>query len=227
MDPLSDAKIVDSWKKNAAPWTNAVRADEIESRRLVTNQAIVDAVVSLSPRSALDIGCGEGWLVRVLADRGICSVGVDVVPQLIEQARRAGSGDFRVASYEELAQGALDLTVDVAVANFSLIGKESVEGLLAHAHRLLEPSGSLVIQTLHPLATSTASALPYVDGWRTGSWEGFSAEFTDPAPWYFRTIESWVRLLVRNNWHLREVREPVHPVSKQPASVIFMAQAAG
>lgn len=38
-DPLSDARVVDSWHKNASPWTTAVRDDQIESRRLVTNRA--------------------------------------------------------------------------------------------------------------------------------------------------------------------------------------------
>jgi len=55
VDPLSDAKIVDSWHKNAAPWTAAVRESQIESRKLVTDRAIVDAVLSRSPATALDI----------------------------------------------------------------------------------------------------------------------------------------------------------------------------
>src|SRR4051794_5864649 len=172
MDPLSDAKIVDSWHKNAAPWTDAVRESQIESRRLVTNQAIVDAVVARAPRTALDIGCGEGWLTRALGERGIRTIGVDVVPELIERAANAGSGDFRVASYESIAAGALDVRVDVAVANFALIGKESVDHLVAHAQRLLTPRGALIIQTLHPVIASGDS--PYRDGWREGSWSGFS-----------------------------------------------------
>jgi 2-polyprenyl-3-methyl-5-hydroxy-6-metoxy-1,4-benzoquinol methylase len=172
VDPLSDAKIIDSWHKNAAPWTAAVRDNQIESRRLVTNQAIVEAILSRSPRTALDIGCGEGWLVRELAAHGIRSVGVDVVSDLIDRAVRAGGGDFRVASYEDIAAGSLDLEVDAAVANFSLIGRESVDSLLAHIPRLLTPNGALIVQTLHPAVA--VGDVPYFDGWRAGSWTAAS-----------------------------------------------------
>jgi len=136
----------------------------------------------------LDIGCGEGWLVRALVEHGISAIGVDAVPSLVDQAAHAGGGEFHVASYEEIAEGGLDVKVDVVVANFSLIGKESVEGVLRRAPALLERDGSLIIQTLHPLVAT--GELPYEDGWRHGSWAGFGNDFSDPAPWYFRTLES-------------------------------------
>lgn len=124
-----------------------------------------------------------------------------------------------------IAAGALDLSVDLAVANFSLIGRESVDRLLGYGPRLLTPGGTLVIQTLHPVV-ATGNA-PYEDGWREGSWAGFGADFSDPAPWYFRTTESWVRLLVASGFRLLELREPLHPISGKPASLIFVAEAAG
>ena len=220
-DPLSDARIVDSWTRNAAPWTDAVRENRIESRKLVTNRAIVDAVLDCRPRKILDIGCGEGWLVRALAEHGISGIGVDVVPSLIEQAARAGDGDFRVASYEEIADGRLDLKVDAVVANFSLIGKESVEGVIHRTPELLERDGALIIQTLHPLIATGDQ--PYEDGWRQGSWAGFSSDFSDPAPWYFRTIETWNDLIAECGFASIEVREPLHPATGKPASIIFIA----
>lgn len=226
MDPYSDAKIVDSWQRNAAPWTDAVRERKIESRTLVTDDAIVDAVASRSPRTALDIGCGEGWLARALAQHGIRVTGVDVVPALIDAASRAGGGEFRVASYAMIAAGRLDLPpVDAVVANFSLIGQESVDELIAAVPAMLAPKGALVIQTLHPLIAT--GDLPYVDGWREGSWVGFSDDFSDPAPWYFRTLETWVKLLRDSGLRLVEMHEPLHPTSKKPASVIFIAQVTG
>jgi 2-polyprenyl-3-methyl-5-hydroxy-6-metoxy-1,4-benzoquinol methylase len=221
-DNLSDARIIDSWHKNASPWTDAVRGNQIESRTLVTNRAIIDAVMSRAPRTVLDIGCGEGWLVRSLAEHGVRATGVDVVPALIDQAIRAGGGEFRVASYEQIAAAELDITVDAVVANFSLIGKESVEGVVRRAPELLSDSGALIIQTLHPIVAG--AGFPYEDGWRDGSWAGFSDAFSDPAPWYFRTLESWKSLLINAGFQTPEVREPVHPGTGKPASVIFIAE---
>ncbi len=221
IEPMSDEKVLDSWHKNALPWTSAVRESRIESRNLVTNTAIIDAITARQPESVLDIGCGEGWLVRALADLGICGTGVDAVPELIERARNAGGGEFQVASYEDIAVGRLEITVDVVAINFALIGKESVEGLLRRTPRMLAPGGAVVIQTLHPLLTSGDAE--YVDGWRAGSWTGFSDDFSDPAPWYFRTMESWVKLFVESGLCLVGLREPLHPVTGKPASVIFTA----
>ena len=225
MDPLSDEKIIDSWHTNATPWTAAVRDKRIESRKLVTDQAIVDAVMSRRPESVLDIGCGEGWLSRALAAQGVRrTIGVDVVPALIEQARSAGGGEFRVASYEAIAQGELRVTVDVAVANFALIGKEAVDALIRTSPSLLNPGGTLMIQTLHPVVATGEQ--PYEDSWRTGSWAGFSDDFSDPAPWYFRTLATWVELIATSGLRLVEVREPIHPTTRKPASVIFVATSA-
>ncbi len=224
MDPLSDEKVIDSWNVNADAWANAVRENSIESRNLVTNRAIIDAVTNRSPRRVIDIGCGEGWLIRALDERGIGGMGVDAVPGLIGQAAGAGGGDFRVISYEEIARGDLRIKVDVAVANFSLIGKESVEGVLRRVPEMLNPGGALIIQTLHPVAA--AGDLPYEDGWRRGSWAGFSSEFSDPAPWYFRTMSSWCELLEQSGFSSVEVGEPVHPTTGKPVSAVFIAEIA-
>jgi len=221
-DLFNDAKIVESWGKNALPWTTAVREKHIESRKQITDQAIVDAVLDRSPHSVLDIGCGEGWLARELAARNIDVVGVDVVPSLIEAAQRAGGGDFRAMSYADIAAGKLEVSVDAVVCNFSLLGKESVEGIFRAAPSLLDSHGSFIVQTLHPLIA--CGDLPYRDGWREGSWTGFSADFSDPPPWYFRTLESWIKLFVENGFRLREVREPVHAITQKPASVIFIGE---
>jgi len=219
-----EKRIVDSWQRNTGPWTVAVREGRIDSRRLVTDQAIVDAVMRRAPRSVLDLGCGEGWLARQLSARGIAVVGADAMPELIAAARTAGGGDFRVMSYADVAAGRLGLSFDMVVSNFALLGKQSVDDLIRSAPGLLREQGLLIVQTLHPLAA--CGDLPYQDGWREGSWAGFDASFTNPAPWYFRTLESWTGLLTESGFQLLELREPVHPHTGTPASVILVAQRA-
>lgn len=222
---FSDAQIVASWKKNAQPWTSAVREGLIASRKLVTDQAIIDAVLSRSPYTVLDIGCGEGWLVRELVAKGVDAIGVDVIPEFIDAAQCAAAGDFRTISYEEIASGKLSVSVDTVVCNFSMLGKEAVEGVFNSVPSLLNSKGSFIVQTLHPLIA--CGNLPYQDGWREGSWDGFGDEFTDPAPWYFRTLESWIRLFTCKGLRLCEVLEPFHPETRKPASVIFIGEITG
>ena len=221
MGGSNEAKIISSWMQNAMPWTAAVRERQIESRRLVTDGAIVDAVVSCSPQTVLDVGCGEGWLVRALHTHGVTTHGVDGIPALVEQARATGGGTFEVASYEDITAGRLQATFDVVVCNFSLFGDESVVSLLREIPGLLNPGGTFIIQTLHPIMACGES--DYKNGWRAGSWAGFGQDFIDPAPWYFRTMGSWVELLVESGFMLTRLVEPLHPCSGGPASVIFVA----
>lgn len=217
---FNDSGILDAWHKNARSWIVAVREGQIESRKQVTDRAVIDAVLGRSPRTVLDIGCGEGWLVRELAGRNIRVSGIDAVPELVEAARREGGGDFRMMTYAEVAAGNLEVSIDAAVCNFSLLGKESVEGVFKAVPALLNPHGAFIVQTLHPVIA--CGDLPYRDGWREGSWAGCSADSTDPAPWYFRTLESWVKLFADNGLQFHELREPLHPVTGKPASVIFI-----
>jgi 2-polyprenyl-3-methyl-5-hydroxy-6-metoxy-1,4-benzoquinol methylase len=219
-EPNNDRQIIDSWFKNAAPWIVAIEEKQIESRNLITDRSIVDAVVSRGGKTVLDLGCGEGWLTRALVDRGMKAIGTDIIPAFIDRAKKIGTGEFELANYAEIAAGKLAKKFDVVVANFSLFGAESVESLFRSMPLLLNPGGTFIVQTLHP--TIACGDLPYIDGWRASSWDGFSDEFTDPAPWYFRTLASWVELYTSNGLSIVEIREPIHPQTGKPAAIIFI-----
>ena len=221
MSSQLDTSIIDSWSRNTDPWVAAVRNGDIETRVLVTNGAIVDTVRAYLPRTAVDLGCGEGWLVRALPE--LRMVGIDAIAGLVDAARAMDTGgDYRCLSYEDIAAGKLGLAADLAVCNFSLIGNEAVDGLFQAAPFYLRAGGHLVVQTVHPLMA--CGDAPYVDGWRTGSWAGFSSDFADAPPWYFRTLSSWIALFERHGLRLRAMREPVHPQTGKPVSLILVGQ---
>ena len=218
MKTISDKKIIESWHRNVTPWINAIQGDEIESRTLVTNNAIIDAIEKKTPKSVIDVGCGEGWLVRALTAKGIDCLGVDAVPGFIERASEQ-QGRFKVLSYEELSYTAIAEKFDLLVCNFSLLGKESVENVFQQAPGLLHNGGAMIVQTIHPKQAGTEDM--YIDGWREGSWHGISGDFCEPAPWYFRTMASWQALFAGAGFTQLETIEPLNPKTRLPASVIF------
>lgn len=213
--------IINSWHTNARNWINIIERNGIESRRLVTNEAIINAVCSAKPRSVLDIGCGEGWLSAKLAEKGIAVTGIDVIPELIEKAKQKVTGDFFVASYEDMTAHTIRFTdlFDAAVINFALIGKESAEQLLHSLPSYLIAGGKLFIQTLHPYHRKAIN--DYTSGWKTDSWDGLGDEFTQPYEWYFRTLEDWVQLLKGAGFNEVIVHTTKHPVTGAELSVIF------
>lgn len=221
MQKFHDQKILDSWSKNIQPWINAVRNGEIESRALVTNKAIIEAILTRKPATVLDVGCGEGWLARELADFGIDMLGIDAVPKFIQSAQQMGVGRFSVLTYEDISFNTVKERFDTVVCNFSLLGNESVEHIFQQVPTLLNKRGTFIVQTIHPRA---GGEVAYRDGWREGSWDGFSDQFTDPAPWYFRTLESWKALFHENGIDIVEIVEPLHPKMNSPASIIFVAE---
>jgi len=95
--------ILHTWHQNAGPWIEAIAHYEIESRNLVTNQAVIDAVMALAPKSIWDVGCGKGWLCRAFEQKGLATYGTDAIRRLINAAAAKG-GDYRVATYEQIME---------------------------------------------------------------------------------------------------------------------------
>jgi len=220
MTTAEDA-LLQSWNHNAQAWIEVIRSGGIESRLQVTDQAILLAVLSRQPERVLDLGCGEGWLLRTLTERGIDAVGVDGDPTLVAAAKAAGDSQVHLASYEALVEATVDIgrNYDLICANFALLHQDIIP-LLAAMHALLAPGGALVIQTLHPWATAAGD---YQDGWRQETFAGFQGQW-HPMPWYFRTLSSWLNALDMAGFRLASLQEPQHPQSAVPQSLLLVAE---
>ncbi|HEK1684342.1 TPA: methyltransferase domain-containing protein [Pseudomonas putida] len=219
--PNPTTQLLDSWQHNAEAWIEAVRSGSIASRRQVTDQAILLAVLGRQPERVLDLGCGEGWLLRALEGRGIEAVGVDGDRTLVDSARAAGSAQVHLASYAQLISVEVEIGRDYSLicANFALLHQDIIPLLATLAPRLAR-DGALLIQTLHPW---TAAAGNYQDGWRVESFAGFEGNWA-PMPWYFRTLSSWLAALDMAGFNLCTLQEPQHPQSPVPQSLLLIAQ---
>lgn len=217
------ACIADSWVANAQAWTAAVREERIASRRVATNRAIVDALLELAPRRVLDVGCGEGWLCRALASHRIDAFGIDASPPLIDAARAAGGDAYAVCDYAKLIETPLRFgRFDAVACNFALLD-ESIDPLLLALQGTLESGGALLIQTVHPRTACGDGAC--TDGWRNETFAAFGDAFVAQMPWYFRTLETWRDSLSRCGYAVTGLREPAHPDSGEPLSLLLVVMA--
>jgi 2-polyprenyl-3-methyl-5-hydroxy-6-metoxy-1,4-benzoquinol methylase len=218
-----DEELERSWELNATAWTEAVRGGAIESRRLATDRAVLDLVLSLSPGLVLDVGCGEGWLCRALSARSIRAVGIDGSEQLIQAARELGGAEYHLLDYHALVLPPAfppAAAFDVIVLNFALL-QDDHQALLTSLRERLAPGGAIVIQTLHPWSTGREGS--YQNGWRTETFISLGAGW-EPMPWYFRTLSSWAAELRASGYLISDIREPTQPGASVPASLLIVAR---
>ncbi len=127
-------------------WAAEGRGQGMESEHLAIALAML-ARMALRPEEAvLDVGCGTGWLLRLIAQRLGAGrlVGVDVSDAMIAQARQAAGGDprleFHVAVAEQLPfpDASFDRVVSIESAYY---WPDPAAGLREIA-RVLRPAGS-------------------------------------------------------------------------------------
>jgi SAM-dependent methyltransferase len=112
-----------------------------------------DEIVLAAPGLTLEIGCGEGRVVRALASRGYNIVGLDGSPTLVRHARDADAQSAYLAGDGTRLPFA-DATFETVVAYNSLQTMVAVTDMpraVAEAARVLKPSGRLCFCVAHPM----------------------------------------------------------------------------
>ena len=145
--------------------------------------------------------------------------GVDASVSLIDEAAKAGGGVFIAGSYEDLE---FEHQFGLVVANFSLLG-ENIRPTLEKAHRWLDKDGAMIIQTLHPMSQDPDAR--YESGWRLETFAQMGGGFSASMPYYFRTFSRWVEELGAARLSVVRCREPLHPETGRPLSLLIVARA--
>lgn len=114
--------------------------------------AVIARLLGLEPgAAALDVACGFGRHALLLArEHGLAMTGVDIVPGLIENARRRAAeagvkieyrvGDARSLDWDGGFAGAV-----IGYNTFSIFSLEDAPKVLAGVHRALDPGGRLFL----------------------------------------------------------------------------------
>ena len=141
------------WDANADAWTTLSRAGYDIYRDWVNTPEFLKLLPSIHGLRVLDIGCGEGYNTRLLAERGARVIGIDISPRFIAHAivqeRPKPLGiEYQIASAVELPFA--DASFDAATAFMSLMDIPENDRALAEAHRVIAPGGFLQFSITHP-----------------------------------------------------------------------------
>ncbi|MFO1107505.1 MAG: class I SAM-dependent methyltransferase [Amaricoccus sp.] len=164
--------------------------------------------------SAIEVGCGEGRVSRLLGELGWRVTATDPVAELLAAARESQSAEaYAIAPASALPFE--DGRFDLAVAYNMLMDVADVPGALAELRRVLRPDGALVLSIVHPLADLVQAAgangalgdQPYFERRRfeaTEARDGISMEF---AGWS-QPIEAYALALEGAGFTIAALREP-------------------
>lgn len=222
------------WNANAETWTRLARAGYDVYRDFLNTPAFFDMLPAVAGLSGLDIGCGEGYNTRLLAQRGARMTAVDIAEVFVRHARQAEAQeplgiDYRVASAVELPFP--EASFDFATGFMSFMDVPESDRVLAEAFRVLKPGGFLQLSILHPCfnppyrrllrdRNGTAYAVEVGDYFRVldgeiDEWLFAAApqhlrlslpKFKTPR--FTRTFSQWLNLLIDSGLRIERVEEP-------------------
>lgn len=118
-----------------------------------TSAEVIEELLPLKGATVVDVGCGDGWLVRASTRKGAHATGVEVSPKHLAHAQQipaAGDERYIQGIAEDLPIN--DRSVDIVIFfnSFHHIEKNGLLKALRESARVLKPGGILFVS--EPLA---------------------------------------------------------------------------
>jgi ubiquinone/menaquinone biosynthesis C-methylase UbiE len=200
--------------------------------------------------SVLDVACGQGYVSRHLAERGVGHVvGIDLSAELIEVAKTRTESSvvqFRVDDAQQL-HTIDDGACDVVVSQLALMDIADHVAAFRSVRRVLRGGGLFVFSVLHPALEGAPFQLPdaprflyddtdtpiayIVARYATeGFWRSGGTGVRGRVGSHHRTVSTYINDLLRTGFVIEQAREPVVPgtglAAEVPQTMVFAARAA-
>jgi SAM-dependent methyltransferase len=141
------------WNASASAWIADMGEHGDFGRRFVLDPVMLPLALARTPRTALDVGCGEGRFCRMLAGHGVAAAGLDPTAALIATAReRDPAGRYIEGKAESLPFE--DASFDLVISYLSLIDITDYAAGIAEMTRVLKPGGALLVANLNGFNTA-------------------------------------------------------------------------
>ena len=130
-------------------WAKIGRAEEMEKGHGTTVNKFLDKLVFEKSFTFLDIGCGNGWVVRKIAQLSKCksAVGIDKSRVMIQKAKNKKVSEKETYFATDLKAWHYSGKFDIIFSTESLYYSVPMEYALKRIVRLLKPHGILYCGT--------------------------------------------------------------------------------
>ena len=130
-------------------WANTGRSEEMEKGHGTTVNQFLDKLSLKENFRFLDIGCGNGWVVRKMSNKSSCikSIGIDKSKMMIKHAKSKKSSEKESYFVTELEEWNTKEKFDVIFSMESLYYSVPMEPALEKVFRLLKKGGAFYCGT--------------------------------------------------------------------------------
>jgi len=153
------SKVVETFDR----WAEEGRDAELEREHVDVVKQVIAAMQLRPGERVLDLGCGNGWATRLIAqaNAGVQAIGVDASPKMIERAESLHSNTIR-ARYElgtfekvDFKDGHFDRVFSMEALYYATDLAQAIR----ECFRVLKPGGS--VETLVDYYSESAASEPW------------------------------------------------------------------
>ena len=136
-------KIMDKTSQLFDNWAKSGRSEQMEIGHGTSVDKLLDKITFEKPFTFLDIGCGNGWVVRKIAEKSNCkkAVGIDKSKIMIQKAKTKKITNTEHYFQTELESWVYKDKFDVIFSMESLYYSVPMEHALKNVFRLLKRNG--------------------------------------------------------------------------------------
>ncbi len=203
------------WDEASEAWVSFVRDGKDVSRDYMNNPGMFKLLGDISDMEVLDLGCGEGYNTRLLADRGAIVTGIDfseamIKLALVEEEKEPRGITYHVVDACDLHMLA-DGTFDIVTCFMVYMDFEDIDGVSREIHRVLKPGGFAVISMPHP-----CFEMSWEDGEKVAGW--IYENMDDPSkdrgrPLYVKQSDYFKSGPYEIDWNMTRLKQPFKTLS--------------
>jgi 2-polyprenyl-3-methyl-5-hydroxy-6-metoxy-1,4-benzoquinol methylase len=153
--PIKTEDIKNRWNKIAKWYSDLINEGEFPPRKNIIDPLVKDLIIQIKPKIVFDAGCGEGYLSRFMAERGIKVIGCDISEEMIkiagqkEDAKPMGI-KYYVSDLQDINKEIFSYNFDLILCHQVLMNVVDLQRVFDNFYRLLLPEGKLIITITHP-----------------------------------------------------------------------------